>query len=267
MKKPRPIPAAATAAPRAVKRGSVLAKGNLSPRDYEGSEVVFSVQGDSATIVRRGLYAQLEAGRPNKGARISYGGAILNVVATRLRRDRGTLGTLTIELGAVDDVADDPQQETLELDFTICERPLDRHPLYADIFQPEDDDFADMLAIRAWEMETDPAKKFQFKYLTASSTYGTLSSGAQAYAKKLLAGIEAYFVQVPVVRKTSQLARAVTSSNAGQREAPPEFAVVASAWLKTADKILRRGAKGAWERVEEWTGFDSLDSDIYPEGE
>jgi len=28
--------------------------------------------------------------------------------------------------------------------------------------------------------------------------------------------------------------------------------------------MVRTGAKGTWERMEEWTGFDELDPDLYP---
>ena len=48
---------------------SVVNKGNVAPRDVEGTELTISVEGDSGRIVRRGSYAQLEA-RSNKGAHL-----------------------------------------------------------------------------------------------------------------------------------------------------------------------------------------------------
>ena len=253
---------------------SVVNKGNVAPRDVEGTELTISVEGDSGRIVRRGSYAQLEAAKPAIGTLISTQGASMNVLSTNLRKERGELGTLTIVLGDKDRSGEGVvpltvREETIELDYTLMEKPIESHPLFKDIFVPAGGDFSVLATIQAWENEQDVVAKGQFMYLAPNGVAGTgayltLSAGAQAFAAKKLAGIESYFLQVPIVRKTSILKRAVKTSKCGSRDTPPEFDDVQDVWLKTADKMTRTGAKGTWERIEEWTGFDQLDADLYP---
>lgn len=253
---------------------SAINKGNVAPRDVAGTEITTTVEGDSGTIVRRGSYAQLEAAKPAIGTIISSQGAQLNVLATNLRKERGGLGTLTITLGDKDRTGEGlvplaAREETLELDYSLMEKPIESHPMFKDIFVPAGGDFSVLASIRAWEAENEPVIKGQFMYLaqggvSGTGPYLTLSADAQVFAKKKLAGIESYYLQVPIVRKTSVLKRAVKTSKCGKRDTPPEFDDVQDVWLKTADKMIRTGSKGSWERVEEWTGFDQLDEDLYP---
>ncbi|HQF19891.1 MAG TPA: hypothetical protein PLT37_01450 [Kiritimatiellia bacterium] len=253
---------------------SAISKGNIAPRDVAGTEITISVEGDSGTIVRRGSYAQLESSKPAIGTLISSQGAQLNVLATNLRKERGGLGTLTITLGDKDRTGEGmvslaAREETVELDYSLMEKPIESHPMFKDIFAPEGGDFTALASIRAWEAEQEPTVKGQFMYLEhggvpGTGPYLTLSEEAQVFAEKKLAGIESYFLQVPIVRKTSVIKRAVTTSKCGMRDTPPEFAAVQDVWLKTADKMTRTGSKGSWERIEEWTGFDQLDEDLYP---
>jgi hypothetical protein len=53
------------------------------------------------------------------------------------------------------------------------------------------------------------------------------------------------------------------SSRCGRRDEPEKFDDLADAWLKTADSWSKTG-NSRWEHRQEWSGFDSLDEDLYP---
>jgi len=254
---------------------SLIKKGNLAPRDAaEGSEIIEVVEGNSGTLIRRGDYDALVAARPAAGTLISAMGAMLNVVSTRLVKGRGGLGTLYIQLGDGDVTGEGlttaaDRTETTELDYSLMEKPLEAHPLFAELFSG-----TGYLIVKKWESIPVEAiiRKTNFQIpktdnadpKTDSDWEDITDDTALLYCQKKLKGIESYFLQVPVVRKTSVLKKAATASKCGQRDTPPEFDSVQDAWLKTADKMVRTGAKGTWERMEEWTGFDELDPDLYP---
>ena len=240
---------------------TVVKKGNTSPRLAEGSEFILSNDGDSAVAVFTGDYNELKSDMPEKGAPVTYEETQYIVQEVRLRRVRGALGFLTIMLSSAEG------SETVEIDWSIIEKPLESHPLFDDIFRS--DDFTNLFILQKWEAEEEPYIKAQFQYLENGGVPGTgpyleLPPIVKKYAQKIAAGIDSYMLQVPVVRRTLTVAEMTTSSAAGQREAPPGYAAVRPAWLKTKDSARRSGKRGAWERIEEWTGFDSLDEDLYP---
>ncbi len=83
---------------------------------------------------------------------------------------------------------------------------------------------------------------------------------------KFLSGIEGYIVAAPVCRKTSRSYFKPATSGTGTRGAPSGFPDAPSGyiWLKTADRAVRQGTRGKWERVEEWTAADHWDTELYP---
>lgn len=254
---------------------TVIRKGNFSPRDAaEGSEITIGVEGNSGLLVRRGDYDELLTERPAAGTVMTTMGATLNVLSTKLVKNRGGMGTLTIYLGDEDVTGEgiatsETRAESTELDYTLMEKPLESHPLFATLFSG-----TGHLIVKRWESIPAEAimRKTAFQVPKTDSAdpkndgdwEDITDEDALLYCQKRLKGIESYFFQVPVVRKTSILKTAAAASKCGQRDTPPEFDDVQDVWLKTADKMQRTGAKGAWERMEEWTGFDELDSDLYP---
>ncbi len=256
---------------------SLVAKGNVQPRIAEGTTIVLSVDGDSGTVIKKGTYASLLAGRPAKSSEYEHEGVTFLVTSTTLRREKGGLGTLTINLfdryksgSGNPNILENPN-ETVELDYTLIEKAIENHPLFKELMQMG----AARSAYRKWYglPDSDPNKEL-LRYPIVSNPnpendgdYDHLPTEPPAIrqlADLKLGGIEAYFLQVPVVRKTTVLATAPNSSSAGQRDNPPEFSSVSAVWLKTADKVSRSGKRGAWQRTEEWTGFDDLNDLIYP---
>jgi len=254
----------------------VKTKGNLSPRLAEGSEITLSVDGDSAKVIKRGRYSSLV--QPNSGELYTYEGVSLRVLSSSKRRDRGGLGTLTITLGDKDKTGgggggDDGKNTKYEVDYTLIEKPIEQHPLFRDIFNnPELATFrADIEVWRNLELKYI-SRKMQCQYPIQDDPdpfnedhWHSFSGTYEIYCRKILAGIESYFLQVPVIRKTTVEASPPSSSSAGMRDTPPKtFGIHGKQWIKTVDRTLSTDRNGRWERQEEWSGFDNLDENLYP---
>ena len=232
---------------------SAISKGNIAPRDVAGTEITISVEGDSGTIVRRGSYAQLESSKPAIGTLISSQGAQLNVLATNLRKERGGLGTLTITLGDKDRTGEGmvslaAREETVELDYSLMEKPIESHPMFKDIFAPEGGDFTALASIRAWEAEQEPTVKGQFMYLEHGGVLDRpyLTFGRSAGLRREEARRDRVLFLASAHRPENICHQArghnVEVRNAGHpSRALPPFRT----WLKTADKMTRTGSKGS----------------------
>ena len=264
---------------------SLQEKGNFEPRLVEGTEITLSVDGDSATAIYRGEYIKLRDARPKKGEIMKvvseYGEwEPLRVVSTKLRRDRAGLGTLTVNLAeprksgignpnkpkppGEDNQPTDPNI-VVEVNYTIIEKPLKKHPMFKSLGTENWVRIASWMDIPIENWEHRMAYEIPFKHPNTGNILWVNLGGLEiTYCKKIAAGIEAYYLQVPVVRQTTTQEEAPTTSLAGKRDSPPVFEEAAPAWLKTADSAIQRSQLGAWERVEEWTGFDELDDDLYP---
>jgi hypothetical protein len=75
------------------------------------------------------------------------------------------------------------------------------------------------------------------------------------------AGIDSVMSFVPVVTKSTPNSTAPTVNACGVRSTPP-VTITGYEWLKTADRRTKRNNR--WSREEEWTGFERLDSALYP---
>ena len=258
------------------KARSIASKGDISPRLVDGTTFVLSVDGNSANLVYRGGYSALLSFAPTKGSPAVFLGESFIVLTSKLRRDRGGLGTLDVALGDPSNSGSggDPENAniTTEIDWTLIEKPLEAHGVFDDLFRNTSSSEL-LLAFKKWDALADEflPKKVEFKYplvetpsLDVAEHWGDLTDAALLFAKKRFSGIDSYMLQVPVVRRTTILSTAPPTSTAGQRDDPPKFAEAATTWLKTADKSVQRTKRGAWERTEEWSGFDELDADLYP---
>lgn len=139
---------------------------------------------------------------------------------------------------------------TREIDWTLLEKPLIQHPRYATGGDKELTD-ADRKDIEAWR--ADPG----------TETYGALTDNAKDYVNKVRKGIENFVVPAPLVRKTTRGTSAPTVSACGEIESPDGPHPSGYIWLKTADRGIRQAPASGWERVEEWTGAKSWDTDLY----
>lgn len=142
--------------------------------------------------------------------------------------------------------------ETLEVDWSLVEKPLITHPRY--------------IAGGANELTDEDRKKIDvWRAEPSTANYDACSTNAKHYIRKLRLGIESYGVPAPICRKTTGRTSAPTVSNCGQRvtSAPITGAPSGYQWLKTADRGVRSRGSNGWERVEEWTGAKTVDADLY----
>lgn len=202
--------------------------------------------------------------------------APFEVTSVELRGGPGGTGRLTIGLASPTYTTEGASPTTnnvdWQLEWTLVERALKLHPTFAPLFDPENNNYS-FESIDKWEcLPPEYATyKAQFKIpdrLDKPTTWTVLPALAKKYCEKLAKDMRAYTVQVPVVRKIEHKTSGPpsgsdSSSSCGQREAPERFATLRDAWLKTADSWSKTGLS-RWEHRQEWSGFDSLDEDLYP---
>ncbi len=163
-------------------------------------------------------------------------------------------GTMTIV------ASDDSQNVTLEVDWTQLERDIRVAPYYSLLTT------STMANLARWEQEDDPDLRGNFQFKKPDGTIGTLNGIVAGLANKLLRGQQSYIVPAPVARRTTRSYTKPITTTMGKIENPPvEIGAPAGyVWLKTADRAIRQGRNGKWERIEEWTGADWWDTEIYP---
>jgi hypothetical protein len=209
------------------------------------------------------------------------GYAGLSIDKTKVSHGAGGKGTLVITAFAPPESlsAEPPAvvEEKYEIEWSEVQHPLITNPIFA-----AGGDLAltagDKIAIQLWEDCKDAALKAAFGYFTTDppdwEETDTLSNNAQDYAEKILKGTDTWTEYIPIAKKTSLTVEPPVTCIAGHIQTPTDFPslpqrinedgnLVAYAWFKTADRSMRTGKKGKWERTEEWTGVFEIDTDLY----
>ena len=260
---------------------TLIKKGNVAARlSMEESVVKLADASATATLVYRGDLAAVKAtaagftvGNASNAvpSALDISGDPFKVTGIEITGGPGGTGRLTVGLSAAagGSVTVLPTEKAVDwqLEWTLVERPLEQHPDFADLFTSA----ATLGAIEKWKNIQDKYidYKAQFKVpddLENPTSWTALDGNALKFCQKLAKGITAYQVQVPVVRKTETTVNGPglnASSKCGQCEDPPKFSDLATDWLKTADSWFKTG-QSKWEHRQEWSGFDSLDPDLYP---
>ncbi len=236
-------------------------KGSTGIQEQPGSPHE-TITASSWTMVRtfRGPYAALQSARPKAGDTMEDISNDLFVDRIELVREAGTSGRMVVYLnklsGSVGSGEPAPPPR-YEVEWVQIEKPLSAAPYFASggaaALTDEDRD-----KIEEWRAATSAADR--------TTLYNGLSANAKLFVNRLRAGIEAFFVPAPVARITSWSWQKPSTSACGKRQSPPGFSGLPSgySWLKTADRAVREGASGRWERIEEWTGADFWDPQLYP---
>lgn len=150
---------------------------------------------------------------------------------------------------------------TTEVDVGILEKPIETHPYYSLITS------AQWARFNTWEAEPDPTLKGDLQYkIPGTEEVETLTGILAGLAQKKLSGTTTYILPAPIVRRTSTSLEEPETGGVGKISDPgsgPE----GYQWLKTADRAIFRKSDGRWERIEEWTGAEAWDSELYPEEE
>ena len=134
----------------------------------------------------------------------------------------------------------------LEEDWVVIDKPIETSPLFDDLSDAEIQSLNKAIA----ENET-PTIGF-----AEDSTMHKLY-------KRLLRGQTSYTLYAPLVRKTTPYDTKPPEGDAGSITDAPSGAPTSWKWRKTAYRRVRPGQNSAWDLVEEWTGADEWDDEVY----
>ena len=230
--------------------------------------------GDSITITRtfKSHYDVCLSKRPSRGSEMQgYTGFF--VERSSVRKSPGNMGFLSVVAsGTAESATSTAVEEKFEVDWVELQRPLITNKCWL-LGGPLALTLADRAALKKWEDGPDADIQAAYKYFTDNDKRtpagGTaLTANAQAYAEKILDGVDSWVQYVPVCRKTSLTVEKPSESAAGFKNTPDGFGSALPEdfeWLKTADRSTRTGKHGKWEQTEEWTGAESIDTDLYDE--
>ena len=236
-------------------------KGNTSVRERPDSpEWDFTNQKVTCTRTFEGMYADLYAQKPNIDDEMNgYDG--LPVVNVKLKKAVSGKTTMTVVLEV--EVTDAKPQ--YEVDWSGVEQAVEKHPMFKSLFpdpaSPGQWTTAQNTAYNdfiQWENATDSATK--------ASNYTKLTSGFQQLAQIKMRGTTSYIVPAPIARITTlTLSMAGVSACGTVTDSVPDFPELPNGyqWLATADRSTRTGKWGKWQRVQEWTGAQSIDTSLY----
>ena len=188
---------------------------------------------------------------------------IAGVVATR---QQGGLGTLQVTFSARDEI------ETWNLDFLEIQKPIINWHFGLE-------NGPDLQQLRKWQrLETvDGAWDAYSNFLTeVGDESSKLTGDTLKLADKIIKGVEYFSVYTPVLTRTSVVTdlESLTLGGVGKIGEPAAgdtaagnvelstLTALAKEWLKTADR-LQGAVDGTFQRVEQWTGADKWDEDLY----
>lgn len=165
-----------------------------------------------------------------------------NVSTTLTPADADT-GTLTIVTETAPPGSDGGTGEppSTEVEWVELRKKLEANAYFASLTSKQISD------AKAWVEDTSKTKP---------------TGLALELADKLARGQTEYSIAAPVIRRTTNSPTSLTSGGAWQRSTPPVSPGGSWSYLKTADRVSKQGLK--YQRVEEWTGAEEWDTDIYP---
>lgn len=245
------------------------AVGDTAIRELPARDSDFNADGVLEVVRFEGPYDDLKAQRPANGSLHAETGLL--VERTRLVRQAAGDGQLTLflsnQFGGSDGGGVSASDPVWELDWSLIQKPLLEHPRYQ-TGGAKALTAADLLAIQAWNV-APYVKKALYQYETevsGAAYWDILTANAKDYAAKVLRGTTHYRLYLPVVRKTSYTRTKPSGAAAGSLPGsdPDPLCPTGYTWIKSAYKVRRKGKRGVYQVFEEWTGLDTVDTDLYP---
>lgn len=143
--------------------------------------------------------------------------------------------------------------------------------------------YEELAKIQSWEelrRQNNLVPWGQFKFWDKDiEDYDNLEGDTLTLAQKMMKGITNYPVYTPVITRTTVWAFSPPAGDVGFKDTPEPrsgwdgfngenpitsgWTKLASVFLKTAEKSNSNG-DGSYTLVEQWTGADELDPDLYP---
>ena len=198
------------------------------------------------------------------------GSYVITIAEAKVLVEMGGTGKLSVTINPGTNQSDGGTSNPTadyETDWTRVDKALREHPIY-NIISGSTGPITGSKYLSAsqwdlideWEATTDANEK--------SAYYASGSANMQHYMTRAQRQQDQFAVYIPVVKATRNYSIKPSSSGAGKIEQPP---VAASAplsssngkpytYVKTADRLVKQST--GWQRSEEWTGFDSVDTDI-----
>lgn len=215
----------------------------------------FSPEKTTCTRIYRAPYDVALSQRPTLSATMPDLDASLAIEGVQLTKKAGGIGEMIVTLGTIPFAGfpgSGQPEPVYEIEWTQIQKRIEQHPKFSDI------DRALLAKIEDALSERDDAKRDALLAEIAADEKAIL-----LYEKKLK-GVDSYLIFAPVARRTSYTRLKPNTGGCGQVGAPPGAIGAPSGyeWLKTADRCIKQGRW--WERVEEWTGAEDVDDDLYP---
>ena len=235
---------------------NVTYHGNVEVREAPESGEREITDVERLRLVYRGKYADLAAAQPAAGDDAAVEGHA--VEGSRLRRLRGDMGELSVDVVAKAapgiHVPGGALTSVVETDMAMVDRPLLAKKEWA-AYAPE---------IECWRSEAVAAIRAGLKYTDKDGELKDLQGEAKKIAALMLRGVESWLDFAPVITRTSTYGSRPDPENIGRIGSPPVSVPGSWEYLKTCDKARQTG-KGTWERVEQWTGAEKWERDLYQE--
>lgn len=246
---------------------TVLYRGDVSVREVVGSpKLTFGVDEIVGVRVFRGLFEDLLQAVPDRGGEykdLEVDGLRVNNVV--LEGQPGGTGEMTVSLS--NKIGGGDNSYSLEVDWGLLEKPLETHPMFKDVSE------ADRAMMDAWmklgikynkrrQGGYAPRPEFNDPDPDNEAHWARMTALGLKFAKLKLKGVETHSIPAPIIRRTKLLSAYPATTACGKISAPP-ISIPGYVFLKTADRAVRDGSGGSWKRIEEWTGAEEWDTDLY----
>lgn len=237
---------------------ATIYKGNTSAQEQPSSGRRTFRRGAKRqfTKIVRGRLHSVEANAPDIGDTVSIRGKSCVATGVDVQPERGGMATLTVSGVQKRHGAD--VEITWEIEMAQIEKPILSHPKYK----------AYATEVSAWRDGTDPALKLAHKYLDAGGSEQSLTGAALQTAMKIEKGVESYLVFAPVIRRITKSDDNLTvgrdlGKNVSAPAIPSNISIDGTwQWLKSKDNVTLDGDQLSTQ-IEEWTGADEWDDDLY----
>ena len=242
---------------------AVLWKGSIALIEQPNSPE--HTQGESITVIRtwKGPHSTCVASAPYRGALGTGLSAGYRVAESRVARERGGIGMLSVKYEAHGQPPGATLPPTVEgLTYEPTERALRYHPIFAALTK---EDWGYVTTI----IETaDDNPSHADALLRIAALPGAREQLAYKAIGKLQRGQSHYQISQTVYSRTTHYWTAPTGISAGNvRQVPTAPGVNLPQgvdWLRLGDEVNFNGT--TWERRERFLGAPELDPEIYPVG-
>jgi len=195
-----------------------------------------------ATQTYEGRYSDLVSGAPAIGQLITISGVTLYCENVEIQQGATDDGKMTVSASNRTTIVVD------ETEWVRVDQDIRYHPNF--------------MTGGMWELDDADRQDVEAKLNAPNDdSVDTPDGNAGELYTRLLRGETNYAIYIPVCRRTSYyLTNPSVGSGCGKIATPPMPSPTGYTYIFTADRAVRSG--WCWQRVQEWTGFADVDTDI-----